>query len=473
MRRVLFRELKPYSLAAIARALCVGRDEAERIVARLMVRGVVCLRGESAASAADPSEAKGSNPGELYQFCFVGVVTAGDFVIVSYPKYFRDREPDESDLRQIMRVLRRCELASEISASDEEGEASRDRLPVMLALLDLYAERGVYSNYVEGRELNGSGVIDWARTIGSHLPVVDGGRPIYVEYESRRTLRDESDFVTRLHQAVLTECSRELVEAGVADLLSLDEVRLSDEDAGAFGDAASLVARLGRERAAQFVDWKLEVLDLLASYLLSREAEASERELQAVGTTSFYHVWELACKAAMGDCLAERIGSLGIDLAPAWRAWSSKKLIDVIPRPLWERADGRGGFLPCGEVDTLIPDAIVVRPQGAGTLAIYDAKYYVPSRTGRMAGQPGVADVTKQMLYQSAYRDFVRDNGIGQVTNAFLVPTSEDEPRLLARVSFPDVLPSEGPPFTPYVEMWALPAAAAYNCLLRGEEMDV
>ena len=43
-----------------------------------------------------------------------------------------------------------------------------------------------------------------------------------------------------------------------------------------------------------------------------------------------------------------------------------------------------------------------------------------------MAGQPGVGDVTKQYLYQLAYRKFVEANKIDKVRNCFLMPT-EDE----------------------------------------------
>lgn len=35
-----------------------------------------------------------------------------------------------------------------------------DKLPVMLALLELYGEFDEYSNYVDGFELNGNGSID-------------------------------------------------------------------------------------------------------------------------------------------------------------------------------------------------------------------------------------------------------------------------------------------------------------------------
>ena len=127
----------------------------------------------------------------------------------------------------------------------------------------------------------------------------------------------------------------------------------------------------------------------------------------------------------------------------------------------------------CGDTDTLIPDTIAFMdgPVGGRTFCIYDAKYYVPASAGKMKGQPGVESVTKQFLYQSAYRDFVLDHGFGSVSNAFLVPGDIDKPDLMARVSFPGVLVKEEPPFSNHVEMWMLPAEEVYEAYLRGEKL--
>lgn len=473
MRKALVRELRPYSLRGIADNLGCGTDCARTLIERLMAHGIVRYRSATAPDGTDLTDGEGAAPDEVYQFCFVGMAMVGGLVIVSYPKYFRDREPSADELKQVFRVLRRDAGVASLLSLSEGGESSNDRLPVMLALLDLYAEYGVYANYVEGRELNGAGVINWSRTIDNHLPLLSGGDPVYAEYESRRTLRNESDFITRLHRAVLTECSRELRDAGVADLLSLDEVWLSDEEADSFGDAEALEWRLERERTAQFVDWKSETLDLLERYLLDRKSETESDEVRALGTTSFYHLWEEACKAAFGDLLPARLEALGIPLEGAWADRARETLLGIIPRPRWERWDG-GGFTGCGDVDTLIPDTVAFAGLDGGGRAfcIFDAKYYVPSESGRMSKQPGLESVTKQFLYQAAYRGFVLDHGFGAVVNAFLVPTCGGELRRMARVSFPEVMRSVEAPFSNYVDMWALPAHEVFEAYLDGAELN-
>ena len=473
MQRIFVRELKPYSLDGLASVFGMDVARAKQVVKEFMARGIVRYRPGSASDDADLSDEEEAAPDELFQFAFVGLAMVGDLVAVAYPKYFRDREPSDEELRQILRVVKRDAGRASIASLSEEGERTDDKLPVMLALLELYAEYGVYSNYIDGIELNGVGVIDWNRTIGNHLPVISDGRPIYVEYESRKTLRDDSDFITRLHRAVLTECSKQLHDAGIDELLSLDEVWLSDEEVEDLGDSETLTWRLERERGSQFADWKILVLELLKRYLFDRESTAERDEVRAIGTMSFYNLWEKACKIAFGDSLDTKLGNLGIPLADGWVERKRDTLLGIIEHPKWQRYFG-GEYEREQETDTLIPDTIAFSADGAGakTFCIYDAKYYVPSASGKMKCQPGLESVTKQFLYQSAYKQFVLDHGFKRVVNVFLVPTAGDKLVRMARVEFSKVMGEVEPPFNKYVHMWALPAHEIFDAYLQGKRID-
>ena len=80
--------------------------------------------------------------------------------------------------------------------------------------------------------------------------------------------------------------------------------------------------------------------------------------------------------------------------------------------------------------DTLIPDLISV-PQidGVDYFLIFDAKYYniQLERENHYRVIRGVSDVTKQYLYQLAYRHFIKAHNIAVVKNCFLMPTEKDE----------------------------------------------
>ena len=472
MHKVYVRELKPYSLSELAELLCMDTLRTHRFVMELMMCGIIRFRNSSAMQEPE-NDGEEAAPDELFQFVFVGMAMLHDTVIVSYPKYFRDRVPTDEELKQIIRVLKRDVIKTSISSLMEGGTFVDDKLPVMLALLELYSEYGAYSNFIENRDVNGRGDIDWGRTINRHLPLLVDGGPIYVEYETRRTQRDESDFLTRLHRSVLTQCSLVLEQAGISSLLSIDEVYLSDEEVEDLGDVESLEWRLNRERSAQFIDWKIATLDLLEHYLLNRDSAAEHNQIYALGVTNFYHLWEDACKVAFGDSLDEKIGSLGLALSEKWSNRSNETLLGIIPRPKWERYADKG-YIDCGEVATLFPDTIAfaVTDGEERVFCIYDAKYYVPSQSGKIKAQPGLESVTKQFLYQSAYRDFISVHNYSRVVNAFLVPTASDDLRKMARVSFPEVMGKENLPFSNYVDMWALPAYEIFDAYLQNERID-
>ena len=90
----------------------------------------------------------------------------------------------------------------------------------------------------------------------------------------------------------------------------------------------------------------------------------------------------------------------------------------------------------------------------------------------RLSGMPGVESVTKQFLYQAAYRDFVLAHGFSRVVNAFLVPSCGDSVEHLGRVRFPGVIAAEELPFSNEVELYALPAEAVFDAYVGGRELD-
>ncbi len=491
MRTIYVRERSFHTPESLARMLGTGMDDAGRYIALLCAHGVLRLRTGDEPREYDhvgTSATRGT-----YQFVYVGLTLVEDACFVVYPKYFPEIDPlcpddtTRAAMRQVFLVLRRSGGSyASIAAATEEGMRANDRLALMFSLLEMYDEYGVYSNYARTIADNGPGNISWERTVAVNLPFVRGGRPIYFDCKTVETDSDASDFVTRLHRAVLTACSRFMQESGLASLLALDEVWLSDASVEDFGDAAFVAYRLERERAVQFVTWKQDVIDLLVRYVHNEGLEAAPDAPLCLGTSSFHHVWEKACRVAFGDVLGVRLSGLGIELAPQFSRMAGTRLIDIIPRPEWAVL-GTGEEWSCGEVDTLIPDIVTVRrvarravAKGTrsaggterGTFAILDAKYYTPVLSERMGGVPGVESVTKQFLYQAAYRDFVLAHGFSRVVNAFLVPSCGDTVEHLGRVRFPGVIPAEEPPFSNEVDLYALPAEAVFDAYVGGRELD-
>ena len=84
-----------------------------------------------------------------------------------------------------------------------------------------------------------------------------------------------------------------------------------------------------------------------------------------------------------------------------------------------EKPKGKGNDMEEQDAaDTLIPDLVSI-PQIDGTdyFLIFDAKYYnIQLEKGKsLRNNPGVGDVTKQYLYQLAYRNFIKAHNIAVV----------------------------------------------------------
>lgn len=472
------RERSFHTPASIARLFHIRTDEAMRYIELLCAYGVLklCTSDDGKEYDARHNEpVRGS-----YQYVFVGLVLVDDLCIIVYPKYLPivdvDKSNDETQnaMRQIFRVLRKHSGSySDIAAVTEEGMRANDRLSLMLMLLEMYDEYGVYSNYLRTIADNGPGDISWERTIAANLPFVRDNKPIYFNYKTVETDADAADFVMRLHRAVLTECSSFMQNSGLASLLGLDELWLTDATVEDFGDAEFVAYRLERERAMQFVTWKQDVIDLLLRYVGEDDSIVRQDTPLCLGTSSFYHVWEEACKVAFDDALHVRLADLGLQLVAPFDANAGLELIDLIPRPEWTVPidNGEEG---CGEVATLIPDTILLHDDDDGntTFAILDAKYYTPELGGNVTGVPGVESVTKQFLYQAAYREFVKAHGFTRVVNAFLAPSSGGSIRHTGRVRFPGVIAPEEPPFSNMVELYALPADKVFDAYLAGVPLE-
>ncbi len=66
---------------------------------------------------------------------------------------------------------------------------------------------------------------------------------------------------------------------------------------------------------------------------------------------------------------------------------------------------------------TLVPDIITIK---GNQLSIYDAKYYkIKLDDKEVKNQPGVGDITKQYLYELAFKEFAQENELSINANAF------------------------------------------------------
>lgn len=413
----------------------------------------------------------------LYVFTYVGVITCGSRVIKVYPKYLLSKKDDAvlDEMKQVVKVLERYSRSEEqiINVFNGDGEnRSFNILAVILFLINDYYEYGIYTNNEDIIEVNGEGEILWGKTIDESFAMIEDNRPYYMELYTEKSVEDDMDYFKRLHECILTECSRQLRDAQLDILFDMDSIELSEETLDDFGDKEYVIERIMKELNLQFNTHRQILLKTLYAYVSQDKRMLDDNDgISMFGTTAYHAVWEKACAEVFDNKLNTSLSQLKMSV-PLAEQYSDKnvkrqKLIDIIEKPIWQGEDTEAKA-----ADTLIPDLISIPCiDGKDWFIIFDAKYYnlQLEKGKKLRGNPGVGDVTKQYLYQLAYKDFINAHEIKEIRNCFLMPTEKTEivKKGVARMSILEALGLKN------IQIRLIPATELYENYLTGNHMDI
>ena len=281
----------------------------------------------------------------------------------------------------------------------------------------------------------------------------------------------DTDYFKRLHECVITECSKQLGRSQLDELFDIDTVELSEETLLDFGDRDYVLERLHKELNVQFNTRRQILLKTIYTYISQENRMLEENDgISMFGTTAYHAVWEKVCATVFDNKLNTTLGQLkmSVPLAEEYKSKSKETLINIIEKPKWKGTD----MEEQDASDTLIPDLISV-PQidGVDYFLIFDAKYYnIQLEKGKsLRGNPGVSDVTKKYLYQLAYRHFIKAHNIAVVKNCFLMPTEKDEiiNKGTARMPMLEALGLEN------IQIRLMPATSMYEHYLAQKKIDI
>jgi hypothetical protein len=209
------------------------------------------------------------------------------------------------------------------------------------------------------------------------------------------------------------------------------------------------------------------------AYVLQHRAFEDCYGISMYGTNSFNLVWEDVCSEVFDNKLHTSLGHLNLPV-PLIDVYDKKNtLLDVIQKPIWGGTDQQGFVFSKMATQTLIPDliALVHRDGKIYRFVIMDAKYYniqlEPEK--KLSNHPGVESITKQYLYQLAYKDFLEDHGIKEFRNCFLMPHEGTE---IINIGFAkmEILSTLG---LKDIQVRLLPANSMFDNYLRGSKVDI
>lgn len=343
------KEQKRYTQAELAHIFHRSEGEAVPVIRRLKQFGV--LKSVKASDAQKNMSDLLDGDVEIvdvdvddriyfYVFTFVGVIMVGDLVLKCYPKYIFSNEHPLDEMRQVMRVITKYNRYEEQIVNLFNGDAenrSFNILAVISFLLNDYYEYGLYSNSENVIEINGEGDILWGRTIDENFPIISNGRPYYMELLTRRTVNDETDYFHRLHQTVLTECSKKLKNAQLSELFEIEPLKLTENEISDFGDTEYILSRISGELSMQFNTRKQILLKTIYAFIVAdRRVVEINDDVSLFGTNSFNLVWEKACAAVFNNMLQAELRNLPLPLPlnGSYKAQTKRKLIDIIEKEI-------------------------------------------------------------------------------------------------------------------------------------------
>lgn len=478
------REQKRYSKNDIINIFELKSYEVEKFIKNLKAVGVLKIvknnsKQKKLSDLIDEDievvENELENNAYLYVFTYVGVITVGLRIIKCYPKYLLEADkPPVNEMKQVLKVLTRYGAREQIvSLYNGNGDnKSFNILAVILFLINDYYEYGIYDNSENIIEINGEGEILWDKTINESFAIISNNRPYYMDAYTEKTVDNEYDFFKRLHKCILTSCSKRLQESGLSELFDISQIEISEEYIDDFGDRDYILYRLNAELNVQFNTRKQILLKTLYSYIANERVFQDGYGISMYGTNSFNVVWEKVCSEVFNNKLDILIGNLDLPIPLNKKYKPNEKLIDIIEKPVWIGFEGKKNELEKKAKDTLKPDLIsILKYEEKVQFIIFDAKYYnLQLEKGKeLRGYPGIGDVTKQYLYQLAYRQFIYDHKIDIVKNCFLMPTQEEnivkkgivKVEMLSNLGLQDI------------QIRLIPAKMLYNKYLSGKIINI
>ncbi|URZ16636.1 LlaJI family restriction endonuclease [Clostridium felsineum] len=431
------REQKRYSQNELSNIFELKSDEFDRFIRNLKAFGVLKnvkndLKQRELSNLIDEdveiTEVESENDAYLYVFTYVGVITIGTRIIKCYPKYLLKVDKPLNEMKQVLKVLNKYKSKEQIvNLYNGNGDnKSFNLLAVILFLINDYYEYGVYNNTEDIVEINGEGEILWDKTINDGFAIINNNRPYYTELYTEKTVDDEYDFFKRLHECILTNCSRQLQESELLDLFDISPIELSEENIDDFGDREYVLYRLQSELNVQFITRKQILIKTLYAYVSNERTLEDTYGISMYGTNSFNLVWEEVCAEVFSNKLNIAIGQLDFPVELDGGYKSNTRLIDIIEKPSWIGFDDESTTFNKSAKDTLRPDLIsILKNKGTTQFIIFDAKYYniQLEKEKELRNYPGIEDVMKQYLYQLAYKNFIDNYKIDTVKNCFLMPT--------------------------------------------------
>ncbi|WXR62537.1 LlaJI family restriction endonuclease [Peptostreptococcaceae bacterium AGR-M142] len=400
MKPIFLKELEKYSKQFLRNKISIEDEEFENFEKQLFQKKVMEYRNGK------------------YSFKYVGILTFKERLIFVFPKYISvsnlNYNQKIKSIKLIIDVLRvysgesiyeeDLQMLGNINVNNEFSYLS-----AINYFIEDYLEYGLYHSENKEFILNGSGEINWQKTIDEQTAFIFNKKPVYLDFYTIDTSIDDENYIRVVHKFIMNKCNYFLQKTGLIDLLEMPIIRFHIEE-DSLGDINFIIRKIDNELNFEYGDRKQRLLKVMRNFLLKDSSPLSLNSVRFFGTKYFNNVWENAC---------------------AYVFYHDKRLLEHITRPKWsnfKKVDDNK--------ETLRPDILLkIQHLGINRFLILDAKYYdIEFVNGKIYKNPGIGDIIKQYMYQQALNYYIEGQGC-IISNVLLFPTMGDDFELFGKVT--------------------------------------
>lgn len=439
MQNLFFKEGKPYKIEDLMDSFKLDYIKTKELIKNFLSSGVMRVSKSYSDLEILLSEISVDNNLDIekeafYFFKYVGAIqTTNDFCILIYPKYMSigsikyDLINNFDKFKQLMNVIDKYEnkKLQNVSIASDIYDIDDEMLGIKLSILKDYYENGLYNKEREEININGNGKVLWNQTVNRSEAYIFNNIPFYLDVYTLENTLEENNLVQLIQRAIITEISMELDI--LLDILDFEKVHLSEVGLEELGSNEMLLNILEIELNNQFITVRQETIKRMVAYL-SSVSNNSNGNVTLVGTRAFHMVWEDVCSEVYGNDLDSTFEELNL-LVPTPEI-SNETLKSFVEKPMWQV----GNQSPFVSGNPLKLDVLSINSQ---VINIYDAKYYnISFHNKKVVGQPGINDISKQYLYELAFKKIINLNQL-VVKNQFIMPKDDfvDDGKIVAHVN--------------------------------------
>lgn len=350
------------------------------------------------------------------KFSFVGIVSIDIKLIIFLPKYLvyqNDLSNTQKlqEIKQIVKVLKKYSVNNRLEEdvsflSNDSTTENFSLLALVEFIINDYLEYGLYSNDISETEYNGDGDILWENTVEKELIYPTNKQYIYLNYLTDLTYADNNSYISQLHKMILNTSIEFMKNISYLELFDFPNIQFNINN-HSLGQESFQLKQITNEMTISFSQRKIKLLKAMKNFINNELISLDSRTDFFYGTASFNMVWEKVCSDVIQN--------------------EKHLFINNIPKPNWHQ---KAPTLTKPASKTLTPDIIKTFEDN---FFILDAKYYKPifNENKLIPGHPGVEDVSKQYLYELAFKNIQSTK-----YNLFIYPIYNELNKIDGKVTF-------------------------------------